>query len=244
MNYVTDGSFEGILTAVFEVYQKREAPQSIISRDYFQMQLDGKSREITTDDEKAQRVYNAIKNKISNEALEVLYKAWLSEHNDVGTAIYNYIRIGLKIGNKVVSYLQNPDILLVHDLYQKVEKESHLFLGILRFKKLYTGIYYSRIEPDNNITMLITDHFVQRLSDQPWIIHDAKREIYALYDTNQVVFTKQSINISMDKCDDAGFELLWKKYFQAIAIENRKNLRLQKQFMPRRYWKNITEKQL
>lgn len=243
MIYVTDGSFEGILTAVFDAYQNREEPQSILSHEFFQLSLDTGMREIKTNEEKAGRVYNAIKNKISHEALETLYKAWLSEHHDAGMAIYRYIKTGLKVGHKVVSYLQNPDILLVHDLAQKVGKEVHLFLGILRFKKIRNGIYYARIEPDHNITMLMAGHFEERLPDQPWIIHDAKRNIYALYDTRQVVFSAEEMNIPIDKEGDTEFALLWKKYFEAIAIESRVNPRLQKQFMPRRYWKNLTEKE-
>ena len=245
MIYVTDGSFEGILTAVFQAYENKEEPISIVSKDVFQMQLGSEVREIKTNPEKSLRVYNAINNKVSQEALEILYNAWLSEHNDVGIAIYRYIKLGLKIGNRVTSYLQNPNILMLNDLSQKVKKETHLFLGILRFKKLKNGIYYSKIEPDNNITMLIADHFAKRMADQPWIIHDAKRNIFALYNTKQVVFAmEQEINISSDICDDRKFETLWKNYFHAIAIESRKNLRLQKSFMPRRYWKNMPEKQL
>ncbi len=245
MIYVTDGSFEGILTAVFQAYENKEEPISIVSKDVFQMQLGSEVREIKTNPEKSLRVYNAINNKVSQEALEILYNAWLSEHNDVGIAIYRYIKLGLKIGNRVTSYLQNPNILMLNDLSQKVKKETHLFLGILRFKKLKNGIYYSKIEPDNNITILIADHFAKRMADQPWIIHDAKRNIFALYNTKQVVFAmEQEINISSDICDDRKFETLWKNYFHAIAIESRKNLRLQKSFMPRRYWKNMPEKQL
>lgn len=243
MIYVTDGSFEGILTAVFEVYEKKEIPESIVSRDSYQMSLDTDVREIDTNEGKAGRVYNTVIEKMSYEALETMYKAWLSEHCDIGTALYKYIRIGLKMGRKILSYLQNPDVLMVHDLAYKVSGEAHRFLGILRFKKLNSGLYYSKIEPDNNITMLIAEHFKERLSDQPWIIHDAKRNVFALYDTNQVIFIKEDISIPIDNGDDKTFEELWKNYFNAIAIENRRNPKLQKQFLPRRYWKNLTEMQ-
>jgi probable DNA metabolism protein len=160
----------------------------------------------------------------------------------VGTAIYKYIRIGLNIGRKVISFLQNQDVLWVHDMSSKVLAETHLFIGILRFKKLNNGIYYARIEPDNNITMFLSGHFAERLSDQPWIIHDAKRCNYALFDTEQVVFSNEHLPIPEDKQDEE-FELLWRRYFKAIAIESRYNPKLQKQFMPRRYWKNLIEKQ-
>jgi probable DNA metabolism protein len=243
MIYVTDGSFEGILTAVFEAYEKKEIPESIVSRNFYQMSLDTQVREIDTNEEKSGRVYHRVIEKMSHEALETMYKAWLSEYCEIGTALYRYIRIGLKIGPGILSYLQNPDVLRVHDLAYKVSGEVHRFLGILRFKKLNSGLYYSKIEPDNNITMLIAEHFKERLSDQPWIIHDAKRNVFALYDTNQVIFTKEDISVYTDNGADETFEELWKSYFKAIAIENRKNPKLQKQFLPRRYWKNLTEMQ-
>ncbi len=243
MIYVTDGSFEGILTAVFVAYENKEIPESIVSKDFYQVSLDSAVREIDKNIEKSGRVYNTVAEKMSQEALETMYKAWLSEHCEIGTALYKYIKIGLKIGRKVLSYLQNPDVLMINDLAYKVGAEAHRFLGILRFKKLDNGLYYSRIEPDNNITMIIAEHFKERLSDQPWIIHDAKRNVYALYDTNQVIFINEYIPIPEGSNEDIIFEQLWKNYFKAIAIESRKNHKLQKQYLPRRYWKNITEMQ-
>lgn len=240
MTYVTDGSFEGILTAVFEAYERKEEPEAIVSRDQYQMSLISEAREVKTHMDKSDRVYRSVISKMSHEVMEELYRAYLHEDPDVGTAIYRYIKIGLKTGRRVISFLQNPDILRVHDMSYKVMGESHLFLGILRFNKLKNGIYYARIEPDNNIVMLLSNHFTERMNDQPWIIHDAKRGIYALYDTHHVVFSNEPIPID-DKDREGEFELLWKKYFKAIAIESRVNPRLQKSFMPRRYWKNLTE---
>lgn len=244
MIYVTDGSFEGILTAVFEAYKNKEEPRSIVTKDCFQPTLASEIRYIDTNQEKSDRVYNSIVSKMSYDVLELIYKAWLSEHRDVGAAIYRYIKIGLEIGNKVLSYIQNPDVQMVNDLCLKVSKEVHLFLGILRFNKLKNGIYYARIEPDNNIVMLIAGHFADRLSDQPWIIHDIKRNFSALFDTNQVVFSTDNISIPADYEGDGEFEALWKRYFKAIAIESRINPKLQRSFMPVRYWRNLTEKQL
>lgn len=243
MIYITDGTFEGILTAVFEAYKNKEEPQSIVTKQYFQTLLGSEIREIKTNQEEYDRVYNSIIEKMSYEVLELIYKAWLSEHRDVGIAIYRYIKIGLKIGRRVISYLQNPDVQMINDLSLRVSKEVHLFVGILRFNKLKNGIYYAQIEPDNNIVMLIAGHFADRLSDQPWIIHDVKRNLSALFDMNQVIFSSDNISIPADYKDDKEFEILWKRYFKAIAIESRINPRLQRSFMPRRYWKNLTEKQ-
>ena len=37
------------------------------------------------------------------------------------------------------------------------------------------------------------------------------------------------------------FQALWKNYFQTIAIKERENLKLQMKFVPKKYWKYITE---
>jgi probable DNA metabolism protein len=43
--------------------------------------------------------------------------------------------------------------------------------------------------------------------------------------------------------DEKLFQSLWKSYFEAMAIKERVNLRLQRQHMPRRFWNLLTEMQ-
>lgn len=39
------------------------------------------------------------------------------------------------------------------------------------------------------------------------------------------------------------YQKLWRSYFKHITIEERKNLKLQRQHMPRRFWRYLPEKQ-
>ena len=39
------------------------------------------------------------------------------------------------------------------------------------------------------------------------------------------------------------YQKLWCSYFKHINIEERKNLKLQRQFMPKRFWRYLPEKQ-
>ena len=43
--------------------------------------------------------------------------------------------------------------------------------------------------------------------------------------------------------DERLFKQLWKTYFKAISIRERLNPRKQRNDMPVRYWKHLTEKQ-
>ena len=83
------------------------------------------------------------------------------------------------------------------------------------------------------------------------MIHDLRRGI-AVYHcdgkTENVEFIDEMtshLNMSalLGKSEnEEDFARMWSGYFKIIAIETRKNPKLQRQFMPQRYWKYITEK--
>lgn len=116
-------------------------------------------------------------------------------------------------------------------------------LGLLRFRELQSGIFYAPMGPDHNIVSLLAPHFAKRLSDQPWMIHDVKRDIAAIYDrkdwTIALIRQKKALPLHGDELE---FQRMWKQYFKSVAISSRRNLRLQKHFMPSRYWRYLVEK--
>jgi len=50
----------------------------------------------------------------------------------------------------------------------------------------------------------------------------------------------KKLEIEYEK-EELDIEDLWKTFFQTIAIEERKNERCQKSFMPKKYWKYMIE---
>jgi probable DNA metabolism protein len=44
--------------------------------------------------------------------------------------------------------------------------------------------------------------------------------------------------------DEKEYRKLWKKFYDSVAIEERKNEKCRMGQMPKRYWKNLTEMQL
>ncbi|HHV30444.1 TIGR03915 family putative DNA repair protein [Acetivibrio mesophilus] len=244
VNYYYDGTFDGLLTSVYESYYGIEPPDKILRCKNLQQSILDKDIDIVTDSEKASKVYEAIHKKISYDALRNVYHAYLSELDEIDTYIYQYLRFGFKKGKSVDLYLTSEEVLKVHSAAKKVRTESHLMLGLLRFRKLNGGLYYAPYSPVYNITALISDHFVRRLSDQFWIIHDTKRNLAAVYNMVECVLTDlpeelQHQSLNTDDC----FEDLWKKYFDSICIKDRINPKLQKRNMPARYWKYLVEKQ-
>lgn len=241
--YIYDGSFEGLLTSVYEAYYNPVKPEEIYSEAEFTPTLLTEPVNIKSDEEKYRKVYNAIKNKISKDALDIIYHVYLSELKGSNTLIYNYIKLGFKLGSSVNLHMHNDIVLNIHKISKRVTYECHRMLGFIRFKEV-GGMYYSSIEPDHNILGLIASHFAARLPNENWIIHDLKRETAIFYNKKEWIiadFNNELSNNFTIKEETEIYESLWKEFFETIAISNRINPRLQKRLMPVRYWKHLTE---
>jgi probable DNA metabolism protein len=241
--FVFDGSFEGLLTSIYEAYYNKNKPEEIIPSWQFQPTLITEPIYIKTDEEKSSRVYKAIKNKISKRALELIYHTYLSEIDGCCSQIYNYIKLGFKLGSQVDLYLHEDSVLNIHNINNKVTNECHRMLGFVRFKSI-ANMYYSTIEPDHNILGLIASHFSARLPNENWIIHDVKRSLAVFYNKREWIltpFTIENINNFTIKEEPELYESLWKDFYKTIAIADRINPGYQKRNMPQRYWKHLTE---
>lgn len=244
MIYLYDGSFEGLLTCVFEAYAAKNPDISIIPQKAYIPSFLEKERVIETDIEKFGRVYESVSKKISPRAQRIIYKVWLSEDEDASNLIYKFLRIGYKIGDKVINFIQEPVVNKVIELNRAVGREAHRFLGLLRFREIHKGIFYAEYEPKYNVTVLIAPHFTKRLACQPFLIHDKKRNICAVFNGSELVMTDEAPSIP-DKSTESEerYSQMWKAFFKTVAIKERKNPRAQMNCMPKKYWKYLTELQ-
>lgn len=243
IHFIYDGSFDGLLTCIYEAYHRTEKPEKILFREDDQENLLVQKVYIEQDKVKAEKVYAAIRTKISRNALKNVFYAFLSEQEDAGSLIYRYIQLGFKMGNAIDQHLSDDRVLDMHKIVQKVTKEKHLMLGLVRFRKLGDNLYYAPITPDFQILGLLAPYFAKRMADQNWIIHDTGRNIAAVYNQKEWMITEMILEKSVDIIEEERFyQQLWQQYFKSIAIKNRINPKLQKRYMPRRYWNNLVEK--
>ncbi len=244
IHYIYDGSFDGLLTCIYEAYYSREKPNEILYQENKQENLLVKKVYIQQDQTKAEKVYNAIRMKISQKALKNVFYTFLSEDENAGRLIYKYIQLGFKIGRGIDGHLSDDHVLDLHKAVQKVLKEKHRMLGLLRFQKVRNDLYYASISPDYHILELLSPHFAKRMGDQNWIIHDTKRNLATIYNQKEWILTEMNLlqPITMEK-EEEFYQKLWQQYFKSIAIKNRTNPKLQRQYMPKRYWKHLIEKE-
>ncbi|MDB5203152.1 MAG: domain often clustered or fused with uracil-DNA glycosylase [Ferruginibacter sp.] len=253
MNIVLyDGSFEGLLTAVFEIYEYKIEQPKIFRSGAAPTSLFGKMHEVEINRTKSNRVFKKLQDKLSPAAKMQLYKTFLSEIKDIENVLLRYIQYVINSDRAVENDFSNPDVLLLQQLSRKVHREKHRMEAFVRFQRTKDDLYYCIIQPDFNVLPLISRHFEKRYADQCWLIYDSLRKFGLYYDKEKVEEVSMNFDTDLQNRDalkalyDDGEELyqrLWQQYFSSVNITARKNMKLHIQHMPRRYWRYLVEKQ-
>lgn len=242
--YLYDGTFNGLLTIVFDSYVSKTIPEHIVSNSVC-LSLFQNYVTVKTDDIKADRIYHGIVHRISYATLYHAYHVFLSNVETKEMDILRYLLLGFEIGNKIDHLLSNPLVLSIQKTAKRVFGEAHRLTGLLRFIQIDDNMYYSKIHPDNNVIEIIGNHFIKRLPCQNFIIHDKNRNIAFLYNTKTyTIVDAKDIKISSLSQEEKEYQALWKTFYQHIGIKERTNKRLQMQYMPKKYWQDLIEKQL
>jgi probable DNA metabolism protein len=249
--FIYDNTFEGLLACVFDAFNRRTFPQRIVRTDIVPP-LFTESFRVITDETKSERVLKALKKKISPSAVRMLFVCFLSELDGIEMVIFRYIQKAVTASKSIETNFADADVLELSKVYKKVIREEEHVRQFVRFQKTADNIYFAAIEPLYNVLLLTAGFFKNRYADQQWIVYDTKRKYGLFYDLNTVetvYFDNLDIspltgNINPDKLDasELDFRNLWKDYLAAITIRERINPKLQRQFMPLRFWKYLTEK--
>ncbi|WP_316769559.1 TIGR03915 family putative DNA repair protein [Pedobacter frigiditerrae] len=252
MIYVFDGSLEGLLTAVFEWFERKPGQVTLSSEKIYQPDAFTESLAIQNDRAKADRVWLGLQKKISKEWMRKFYCAYLSEIPEIFNSLFLFTIYIFQNPAGAEKNYGNEHVLTLSKAARSVEREKHRMEAFIRFQHTTDGIYYCGIDPDFNVLPLILNHFKNRYADQKWIIYDLKRHYGLFYDLNIVEEITMDINTQALK-QPAPHQLnekeelyahLWKDYFKSTNIVSRKNTKLHIRHVPKRYWKYLTEKQI
>jgi len=242
MTITFDGSFDGFLSVVHACYYKKLSPTSILPESEAQLSLGGEPVFIETDPAHAAKVFSAVREKISLEAAEFVYHAFLHADFDRFMAMLSYIKLGFKEGHMVNSHLQQECVRRVHKLAGHVRRESHLLCGFCRFEETKQGVFYCKITPKNDVLPMLAVHFIQRFSGMAWVLHDKVRGQAAISDGEKYIITSTPKDAVVEYAEnEEATQELWVAFFKAHTIEARKNLKLQRQMMPIYFRRNMTE---
>ena len=238
--YVYDGSFEGLLTVIHTAVYARVSPAGISTEKSLQFSFNTRYTEIETNRIKARRVHDAIYKKIGTFGLKRLYYVFLSDHPEKDLIIYRYMMLGFKNGRLTNDALYNDTVMEAFKIAENVSRETEKFRQFTRFNVMQWGVQYAKIAPKNNILPILTPFFTKRLKVIPFVLHDVTHDVCAIYDTKSWrVASSEGLSPPELSADEARVKTLWEVFFNAIAIEPRKNTKLQKQNMPARYFSSV-----
>jgi probable DNA metabolism protein len=252
--YTYDGSFDGLLTVVFEAFERKAWPTAIEQEHLAQPLLIGETIAVRADEKKAARVWRGLHQRLSPESMQALFHTYLWEQAGFEMLFFEYVRlVFVSTGNIEGNYTAGC-VLQVQQISKQVHREKHRMEAFVRFQKTGDGLFYATVSPDFNVLPLIIRHFEKRYADQRWAIYDTKRHYGAHYDlttTSLVNFEGQSMPArqqgipapaALDE-EEKRYQQLWQVYFDHVNIPERKNPRLHLRHLPKRYWKYLSEKQ-
>lgn len=235
-----DGSFEGYLSLVYDVYYKRlkplkiykKLPNEIIFEEIF---------EIQNSKTKYEKVLNALKSKFPKEILEKILNIFMCDSKQFEMELLEFIILGFK-DQKELYNINNSSVFYINTLEKELFRLVHKMYAFIRFEELEDNTLYGKIESKFNVVYFLAKHFLKRFNNQNFIIHDINRKI---------AFIKIENNYSIEEIayfdepkfsnDEEKFQKLWKSFYNGVTIKERVNLKLQQNLVPLIYRTYMSE---
>jgi len=180
-------------------------------------------------------------NTLDKESLKTLYYYSLSEEpRKYENLVYAVKKLASEKGALEV-FLQDSVIERIYMIANRVRREIHRFKGFLRFKELKGGYLYAPFSSDFFILYPLAKHFAERLKNEKIILHDVKRKKAVFCYLGKIYEIVEFEEFPEETALEKEISKLWRKYFEDLAIKERENLALQRQRVPKKYRRFLTE---
>lgn len=240
MILVYDGSFEGFLSLVYEVYYKKIKPIKIYKTLPNEIIFE-EIIEVQTDEKNSLKVLNAIKMKFPKEMAEKILNIFMCDTREFEMELLYYIILGFKDTRQLFN-INNSSVFYLNNLEKELFRNVHKMTGFIRFEELEDSTLYAKLECKFNVVYFIAKHFLKRFNNQNFIIHDINRKLAFMkigddYSIQEVAFFDEpNYSSNEDK-----FQKLWKSFFKAVTIKERINPKLQQNLVPLIYRTYMSE---
>ncbi len=245
---------EGIFTGIYDAYLLKKPHEQIhlMVKEEDNYRLFAKYLTCVPDGEKACKVARTIHSRLGQEAYLAIFRAVASTKEDKAEAVYKTVVTGLSMKNaaKVLDHLKDPFVHRVFEIARRVGNETHGHVEFLRFRELRSGLLYAQIAPQNDVLAFIVPHFADRLPQENFVIHDKGRNLFAVHPARQDWYLysgpKDMETLTKEVAEDFSegeekYSELFTAFFHTIEIKQRKNYELQRNMLPLKYRKYMTE---
>jgi probable DNA metabolism protein len=237
--YLYDGSLTGFLCCIFESYSQHEILTAIYCDEDSAPVLFA-SRRILSKREQAIRVYQGIVHR-SQTAASLLLNGFLSCMRDREMNLYRLVVKLFRDGPAFLNNLSDDTLYPVRKAVLSLQSEAEKYRGFIRFSD-YNGMLVSEIEPKNRILPILRSHFCNRFQNETFCIYDRSHHEALFYTRGKSrIMEMDEFTTSVPDQNEIAYRLLWKRFYDTIAIQERFNPKCRMTQMPKRYWNTMTE---
>lgn len=256
--FICEDSIEGIFTGVYDAWASRYGHRNIrlTVEEPDTYELFCEYIRVISNPEKSKKISRAVCNSFGYEVYQDICQAIMAGGSqkqntlDKADCVYRTILLGFAMhdGHRVLTALGEPYVARVFELARSTNREAHHLLGFLRFRQLENGILFSSIHPKNDVLPILGEHFSDRLPQERFLIYDEIRQTAVLHTPGNAYILVDATDIRKDMTENLSqeeqqFQRLWCAFFDSIAIEARRNPKLQSHNIPKRFWKDTVELQ-
>ncbi|WP_172135455.1 TIGR03915 family putative DNA repair protein [Adlercreutzia sp. ZJ473] len=153
---------------------------------------------------------------------------------------------------RALSDVTHPAVEPLFRIARAVDQECEHMRQFIRFEHLRSDeadVWFARCNPRDSVVPLVMGHFVERFSIQPFIIYDENHHLAGVFDGSTWYLVRTDdpatslLELPGHAADEAAMQQAWKRFYRTVAVESRYNPELRRHFMPKRFWRNLTEMQ-
>ena len=240
MRVVYDGSFENYLNIVYDLYYKKITPSKILKRPPEGLLFDD-IYECLYREEEALKVYEALKQKFSKKNFATVLNMFMCDTIDFEMDLLEFFVEGFK-EQRNLENINRSSVFNIRKYEKQLFSNVHKMSGFLRFEELEDGSLYAKLQSRFNLVYFLGKHFAKRLNNQTYYIHDLERSLVFIHSKEfKGVKTVADFEAPKHSESEEKFKKLWREFFDTVAIESRKNDKLQKSLTPLLYRTYMTE---
>lgn len=251
---ICEDTVESVFTAIYEIYERHLDLTKVRLQvgDEDELRLFARYEHVTTDYEKAHKVTCTIRRRLGEDAYKDICMALTTTDADKAQAVFGTVVTGLRMtaGNKIAYVMDNlsdNNVRKVMTLSRNAGNELHHLIEFVRFEEMTQGYMMARFSARNRILPMMVPHFADRFPSENFILYDERHDQAAIHPSRRDWVVVENAGVKLGLLEEQvtekeeNYQNLYRHFVDKIAISDRKNYELQRNMLPIRFRKYMTE---
>ncbi|MGI6591579.1 MAG: TIGR03915 family putative DNA repair protein [Eggerthellaceae bacterium] len=144
--------------------------------------------------------------------------------------------------SNILDDLGNPIVFQLVSAARSTMNEWDRLRQFIRFEHRVGDVWFARCNPRASVVPLLMPWFVARFNTQRFVIYDETHHLSGVWDGKKTHLVQtDEVDAPPLTIEEPQMQQAWIAYWNHITISERYNPELQRQNMPKRLWRNITE---